>query len=213
MDQEGSPRARGVISPRSGSPRKGSPRASSPRSSPRVRVDEGKGSAESSPTVLRRSRTRTEEEAKVNNRGQVVTPPGQGAKGEAIPTVEATTTKPAVEPPTDPKGGVPEATPSVAGGDKPAVQPAQPPRMVRKLTSEGVRSTSPAPLVSPTGDPAAQLQQLRRTSVGGGQPPPKWEGLEGVKLEDRIKGLSASFALTSRTCHPCPPPLHTFPCR
>lgn len=66
----------------------------------------------------------------------------------------------------------------------------QPPLSPRAASGgDGSPSTSPHLLK----EKVAQLQ-ARRSSYGPSHPPPKWEGLEGVKLEDRIKGLSASFS-------------------
>jgi hypothetical protein len=61
-------------------------------------------------------------------------------------------------------------------------------------SSEGAASTEQpgaAPNHQRLKEKVAQ-QQTRRSSYGPNNPPPKWEGLEGVKLEDRIKGLSSS---------------------
>lgn len=92
-------------------------------------------------------------------------------------------------------------SPRIAGQQEEAAGP-----MVRRTLSIETRNQPPlSPRAASGGDGSpstsphllkekvAQLQ-ARRSSYGPSHPPPKWEGLEGVKLEDRIKGLSASFS-------------------
>lgn len=82
-------------------------------------------------------------------------------------------------------------------------------KMVRKLTTEAlVRAPNTGPTSPPGGEvppsgannfkeKVAQLH-ARRSSYGASQAP-RWEGLEGVKLADRIQGLSASLSAAPTT--------------